>query len=116
MIFAIFKQSDFCCSQVTVLHPALQQASGVFRVTRQVENTVCYIKGVLKKATNITFCDQNRNAPTKAITQKLLKLLNRSSVSYIQRKILALENSLFDQVQVNFVQGGGVKIMLVTFF
>ena len=64
MILAFFKQSDFCCSQVTVLHPALQQASGVFRATRQVENTVCYIQGVLKKATNITFCDQNRNAPT----------------------------------------------------
>ena len=64
MILAIFKQSDFCSGQVTVLHPALQQASGVFRATRQVENTVCYIQGVLKKATNITFCDQNRNAPT----------------------------------------------------
>ena len=55
MILAIFKQSDFSCGQVTVLHPALQQASGVFRATRQVENTVCYIQGVLKKATNITF-------------------------------------------------------------
>ena len=43
MILAFFKQSDFSCGQVTVLHPALQQASGVFRATRQVENTVCYM-------------------------------------------------------------------------
>ena len=49
MILAIFRQSDFSCGQVTVLHPALQQASGVFRATRQVENTVYYIQGDLKK-------------------------------------------------------------------